>query len=104
MTPTASLNAAAKRARDMPAFAATAFKVAGGGRYEARGTLTLRGVTKPMVVRFSPGISGDTAAMEGTATVPRTAFRVGQGEWAATDQIADAVAVTIAIRAKRAAQ
>ncbi|MEH3107701.1 MAG: YceI family protein [Sphingomonas fennica] len=85
-------------------FAATAFKATGGGRYEARGTLTLRGVTKPMVVRFSPGISGDTAAMEGTATVPRTAFRVGQGEWAATDQIADAVAVTIAIRAKRAAQ
>lgn len=83
-------------------FKATKFAKLAGDGYEARGTLTLRGVSKPLTLRFTPGIAGDAAAMSGTATIARTLWGVGQGEWKATDQIADAVAVTVKIRAKRA--
>jgi polyisoprenoid-binding protein YceI len=38
----------------------------------------------------------------GTASLDRTAFGVGQGEFAATDQIPGKVAVQVALKAKRA--
>lgn len=72
-----------------------------GDRYEARGTLDLRGASKPATLRFTLRIEGDRARVGGTARIDRTAFGVGQGEWAATDAIAAAVDVDFSFVATR---
>jgi cytochrome b561/polyisoprenoid-binding protein YceI len=82
-------------------FTARDFRKISGRRYEARGTLDLRGVTKPVTLRFSLGITGDIAKVKGEATIDRTRFGVGQGSWATTDQIAAPVKIDFALTAKR---
>lgn len=74
-----------------------------GDRYEARGTLDLRGVSKPAAVRFTLRIDGNRARVAGTARIDRTAFGVGRGEWAATDAIAAAVDIAFSFTATRPA-
>ena len=82
-------------------FTASKFRKTGEGRFVADGTLDLRGVKKPVSLPFTLKIDGDTATARGVTTIDRTAFGVGQGEWAATDQIGGKVKVSFAITAKR---
>ena len=84
-------------------FAARDIRHLGGDRYEARGTLDLRGASKPAAVRFTLRIDGDKARVTGTARIDRTAFGVGQGEWAATDAIAAVVDIAFSFNAARPA-
>ena len=79
----------------------TGFKALGGGKYQATGTLTLRGQSKPLTLPFTLVITGNQAKMTASVTVRRLAFGVGQNEWKKTDVIPDPVTVTIAISAKR---
>lgn len=73
----------------------------GGNRYRAPGTLTLHGQSRPVTLDFTLDIDGKEAKVDGTATLRRTAFGVGTGEWSATDTIADAVTVTFRFSARR---
>jgi cytochrome b561/polyisoprenoid-binding protein YceI len=82
-------------------FSASKFRKTGEGKFVADGTLDLRGVKKPLSLPFTLKIDGDTATARGVTTLDRTAFGVGQGEWAATDQIAAKVKVSFAITAKK---
>ncbi|MGH6695093.1 YceI family protein [Sphingopyxis sp.] len=84
-------------------FTARDIRHLGGDRYEARGTLDLRGAGKPATLRFTLRIDGDRARVAGTARIDRTVFGVGQGEWAATDAIAAAVDVAFSFNATRPA-
>jgi polyisoprenoid-binding protein YceI len=84
------------------AFAATGFKDLGGGKYQAAGTLTIRGVSRPVVLPFTLAISGDTAKMNGAVDLNRTAFGIGQGQWKTGDVVATTVSVTVALTARRA--
>ncbi len=84
-------------------FAASDVRYLGGERYEARGTLDLRGVKKPATLRFTLRIDGDRARVAGTARIDRTAFGIGQGEWAATDAIAAGVNIDFSFNATRPA-
>lgn len=84
-------------------FTARDIRHLGGDRYEARGTLDLRGVSKPATLRFTLRIDGDRARVAGTARVDRTAFGVGQGEWAATDAISAGVDIAFSFNATRPA-
>lgn len=84
-------------------FAARDVRHLGGDRYEARGTLDLRGASKPATLRFTLRIEGDRARVAGTARIDRTAFGVGQGEWAATDSIAAGVDIAFSFNATRPA-
>jgi polyisoprenoid-binding protein YceI len=83
-------------------FEASSFRSLGGGRYEAAGLLSIKGVTKPLTLPFSLVITGDTARMTASVGVNRLTFGVGQGEWAATDVIPNPAMVTIVLVAKRA--
>jgi polyisoprenoid-binding protein YceI len=58
-------------------------------------------VTKPQDLAFRLKITGDQAEVTGTASLDRTAFGIGQGEFAATDQIPGRVAVKVALKARR---
>jgi polyisoprenoid-binding protein YceI len=68
-----------------------------GNGFEAKGRLTLRGVSKdvPITFTFVPGTEAGqpVATMKGTATIQRLAFGVGQGEWKSTEWINDDVQV-----------
>ncbi len=83
-------------------FAAEILPGAGPGRYEARGTLTLRGVTVPVVLPFGLEIEGDVARMEGGVTVNRLDFGIGE---AVRDEgsLGFGVAIDVALTARRAA-
>jgi cytochrome b561/polyisoprenoid-binding protein YceI len=70
-------------------------------RYRANGQLDLHGIEKPVPVRFTLKIKGDVATVRGSASLERTAFGVGAGQWAATDTIADPVTIDFAFTADR---
>lgn len=78
-------------------FTANRFRALGGDRYSADGTLSLRGITRPVTLEFtwSPGTA---PVLSGRATVSRLAFGVGGGEWADTDLIPDAVAISTRVK------
>jgi cytochrome b561/polyisoprenoid-binding protein YceI len=73
----------------------------GGNRYRAAGTLELRGISKPLALGFTLEIHGRQAEVEGHTTIDRVRHGVGQGQWAATDQIAAAVALHFTVHASR---
>jgi len=71
----------------------------GDGRYEASGTLTLKGIEMPLTLPFTLEIDGDTARARAEVTLARTAYEVGTD--VGTDTVADGVAVTLEIVATR---
>lgn len=83
-------------------FSASRFTRQRPGRYAAAGTLSINGRAVPSTLRFDLAIDGDRASASGALTISRTAFAVGSGEWAATGDLADKVAVDFALTARRA--
>lgn len=83
-------------------FAAKTFKALGGNRYQANGTLMIRGVTKPLTLPFTLVITGGVAKMNASVGLNRLAFGVGQGEWKTTEVVPGTVTVNISLTAKRA--
>ena len=88
-------------------FESTTFEEAEDGSYVATGTLTLKGVSQPSVLRFQFESYGPIpnepnslqAVMTGKTTISRTAHNVGQGSWSATDTLADEVTVFVTMTA-----
>ncbi|PXW75178.1 cytochrome b561 [Blastomonas natatoria] len=80
-------------------YRASKFKALGGNRYRADGTLTLRGVSKQVPLTFTLDITGNKARAKGSATIDRTSFGVGQGDYASTAEIAGPVAVSFDFQA-----
>ena len=73
-----------------------------GNVYLARGTLTLRGVTRPVSVRFRFERSPEGGArLDGSARLRRLDFGVGQGEWTSTEWVGDEVEVSFELRLSR---
>jgi cytochrome b561/polyisoprenoid-binding protein YceI len=69
----------------------------GGNAYRARGTLSLRGASRPQTITFTLGGSGAQRQVDGRASIDRNAFGVGTGESAAG--IAPTVQVEFSFRA-----
>ncbi|MBE7524408.1 MAG: YceI family protein [Burkholderiales bacterium] len=67
-------------------------------RFRARGTLTLKGVARPVEFPFTFVVRPDGAALEGALVLQRGAFGIGQGEWAATNVIGADVKVNFAVK------
>ncbi len=81
-------------------FVAKTFKGNGSGAYEAVGTLTIRGITQPMTLPFTLGITGSTAKADGSVPLLRTNFGVGQGAWSTAQYVALQVSVAFDIIAE----
>lgn len=76
------------------AFASTAVRKTGDGRYEAAGKLTIKGKTRDASIPFSAAAApGGGLVVQGRLVVKRLAFGVGEGQWADVSQIADDVEV-----------
>ena len=74
-------------------FVSTGVKPLGGGRYEARGKMTIKGKTRDVVAPFSFKADGSAAVLEGVIPVMRLQFGVGEGLWSDTGTVADEVQV-----------
>ncbi|CAN7416947.1 YceI family protein [Phenylobacterium sp. LjRoot225] len=72
----------------------------GEGSFVAEGTLDLKGIARPVSLPFELSIQGERAEARGIARVNRTRFGVGQGEFAAADQIPEEVRVSIDVKAR----
>jgi polyisoprenoid-binding protein YceI len=89
-------------------FVSTAVTSRGGDRYEAQGKLTLRNVTRDVVLPFTLAIADDAqqpgrlkSTARGRITLKRLDFGVGQNEWAGTGQVANEVTVDLTVVASR---
>ena len=71
----------------------------GKQRYQAQGTLSLKNITQKVTLDFVLNIKDKQAKAQGTASLDRTVFGVGQGEWAATDSIPAMVKVQFKLEA-----
>ncbi len=78
-------------------FASTAIKAKGGGKFDVAGKLTVKGTTKDIVVPIALVQAGPATTATGTFTIKRNDFKIGEGEWTDTSQLADDVAVKFKI-------
>lgn len=74
-------------------FVASSVKPLGAGRYEARGTLSIKGISRDTVIPFSIRNEGPGSWLEGGFVLPRLQFKIGEGEWADTSTVADEIQV-----------
>ncbi|TWI00366.1 polyisoprenoid-binding protein YceI [Luteimonas cucumeris] len=74
-------------------YSASKFRALGGNQYAADGTLSLRGVSKPVTLTFT-WTPGTQPVLAGKATVKRLDFGVGGGDWADTASIPNEVAIS----------
>ncbi|HEX5864199.1 MAG TPA: YceI family protein [Casimicrobiaceae bacterium] len=77
-------------------FASTSIRNVGGDRYEVAGKLTLKGITKDVVVpiELKKDATGNSV-VEGGFPLKRTDYKIGEGTWADTEMVADDVVVRI---------
>ena len=78
-------------------FASTAIKAKGGGKFDVSGKLSVKGTTKDIVVPIAVTQAGAATTATGTFTIKRNEFKIGEGEWTDTSQLADEVAVKFKI-------
>lgn len=74
-------------------FVSSSIRALGGGRYEARGPLTLKGKTMEVVAPFVVKTSGVDRVFEGAFPIRRLQFNVGDGVWRDTSVVADEVQI-----------
>ena len=77
-------------------FASTAIRDVGGNRYEVAGKLTLKGITRDCIVPISVAsdASGSRIA-DGTFSIRRLDYKIGEGEWADTSTVDDDIVVHV---------
>ena len=82
-------------------FTSTSIKDLGGGKYQAAGTLSLKGVSKAIVLPFTLAIPGDTAKMSGQVVLNRRDYKVGEGQFTGADTVPFDVTVPVTVTAKK---
>jgi polyisoprenoid-binding protein YceI len=80
-------------------FVASQVRALGGNRYELRGTLTLKGRSREMVVPVSFHPGKNAALFDGAFILKRLDFGIGEGMWADVATVANEVQVTFRIAA-----
>jgi polyisoprenoid-binding protein YceI len=79
-------------------FASTSIRSVGGDRYEIAGKLSLKGITRDCVVPVA--VKSDAAGnrtAEGSFSLKRLDYKIGEGEWADTATVADDIRVRVRI-------
>lgn len=81
-------------------FTSNQFSKTGDKTYQSKGTLTIRDKTLPVTLDFTQEKYDKTSAViKGSTTIKRTAFGVGQGEWADTKAVKDEVKIEFTVTA-----
>ena len=74
-------------------FQSESIKALGGGKFEVRGKLSIKGATQEAVVPVSVTQAGAASTAVGSFTIKRLDFKIGDGEWADTSMVANDVTV-----------
>ena len=74
-------------------------KALGGNRYEVAGQLSIKGRTQPVVVPATFTPQGNSGIFEGSFTIRRADFSIGEGAWAKFDTVANDVQIKFRITA-----
>lgn len=82
-------------------FESSGVKALGDQHYEVTGTLTIKGTAKEVVVPARFTAEGDKGVFDGTLTIRRGDFSIGEGAWKAFDIVANDVVVQFHITATR---
>ena len=79
-------------------FASTEIRDLGGDRYEIAGQLALKGIKRDVIVPITlkKDAAGNSVA-EGSFTLKRLDYNIGEGLWADTDTVRNEVAVRVRI-------
>jgi len=80
-------------------FVSGAVKPLGGNRYEVAGKLSIKGRTQDVVVPATFTAQGNAGVFDGTFTIRRADFSIGEGTWAKFDIVANDVQVKFRITA-----
>jgi polyisoprenoid-binding protein YceI len=81
-------------------FVSSSVRSLGGGRYEARGPLTIKGRTHDITVPYT--VKTDAAGnsvIEGAFNIRRLQYSIGEGVWKHTDVVADNVQIRFSLHA-----
>jgi polyisoprenoid-binding protein YceI len=74
-------------------FVAESVKSTGPDKFEATGKLSIKGITQNVVAPFTLVTKGADKTVEGSFTLKRLMFNIGEGVWKDTDTVADDVIV-----------
>ena len=74
-------------------------KALGGNRYEVAGKLTIKGKTQDVIVPATFTAQGNTGVFDGTFTIRRGDFAIGEGAWAKFDIVANDIPIKFRITA-----
>ena len=80
-------------------FVSGTVKPLGGNKYEVAGQLTIKGKTQDVVVPATFTAQGNTAVFDGSFTIRRADFAIGEGTWAKFDIVANDVLIKFRITA-----
>lgn len=80
-------------------FVSSAVKPLGNNRYEISGKLTIKGKTQDVIVPATFTARGKTGVFDGSLTIRRGDFAIGEGAWAKFDIVANEVAIKFHITA-----
>ncbi len=81
-------------------FASTKITKAGTDAYRVDGTLTIKGITKPVILIFRLTQEGDHWRVQGNTALVRTDFHIGEGQWSKDSTVKSGVNVRIDLAAK----
>lgn len=76
-------------------FASSSVKSLGPNRYEVAGKLTIKGRSADITMPFTTRQDGANTVFEGTFTLLRLQFNIGEGPWSDEDTVANAVQVRV---------
>lgn len=82
-------------------FESSAISKTSSNQYEANGALTIKGVTRPLILPFTLEIEDGVGNATAQLVINRTDFGIGSGMWKDENWVVHQVIVDIAIIAKR---
>jgi len=85
------------RAFPRASFVSSGMRALGGGRFEVRGPLMIKGKTHDIVVPFTVRTEGARETFEGMFAIRRLQYNIGEGTWKDTDTVADEVQIKFRI-------
>ena len=74
-------------------FQSSAIKASGPGRFEVTGRLSIKGAVRDVVVPVQLLQTGSNSTANGSFTIKRLEFKVGEAEWADTSMLANDINV-----------
>jgi polyisoprenoid-binding protein YceI len=80
-------------------FVSASVKPLGGNRYEVAGQLSIKGKTQDVVVPATFTPNGSSGVFDGSFTIRRADFSIGEGSWAKFDIVANDVQIKFRITA-----